>query len=29
VFLTMAPAALFFRWAVAPERQAAVAGQPR
>jgi sterol desaturase/sphingolipid hydroxylase (fatty acid hydroxylase superfamily) len=28
VFLTMAPAALFFRWAVAPELQAAVAGQP-
>jgi sterol desaturase/sphingolipid hydroxylase (fatty acid hydroxylase superfamily) len=29
VFLTMAPAALFFRWAVAPELQAAVAAQPR
>jgi lathosterol oxidase len=28
VFLTMAPAAIFFRWAVAPELQAAVAGQP-
>ncbi|MGH7417677.1 MAG: sterol desaturase family protein, partial [Candidatus Rokuibacteriota bacterium] len=28
VFLTMAPAALFFRWAVAPELQAAVAAQP-
>lgn len=28
VFLTMAPAALFFRWAVAPEVQAAVAAQP-
>jgi lathosterol oxidase len=28
VFLTMAPAAIFFRWAVAPELQAAVAAQP-
>ena len=28
VFLTMAPAAIFFRWAVAPEVQAAVAAQP-
>jgi lathosterol oxidase len=28
VFLTMAPAAVLFRWAVAPELQAAVAGQP-
>jgi sterol desaturase/sphingolipid hydroxylase (fatty acid hydroxylase superfamily) len=28
VFLTMAPAAVFFRWAVAPELQAAVAAQP-
>ena len=28
VFLTMAPAAIFFRWAVAPELQAAVARQP-
>jgi lathosterol oxidase len=28
VFLTMAPAAIFFRWAVAPEIQAAVAAQP-
>jgi len=28
VFLTMAPAALFFRWAVAPELQAAVTAQP-
>ena len=27
VFLTMAPAAIFFRWAVAPELQAAVAAQ--
>ncbi|MGH7365057.1 MAG: sterol desaturase family protein [Candidatus Rokuibacteriota bacterium] len=28
VFLTMAPAAVFFRWAVAPELQGAVAAQP-
>ena len=28
VFLTMAPAAIFFRWAVAPEIQSAVAAQP-
>jgi lathosterol oxidase len=28
VFLTMAPAALFFRWATAPELQAAITGQP-
>jgi sterol desaturase/sphingolipid hydroxylase (fatty acid hydroxylase superfamily) len=28
VFLTMAPAAVLFRWAVAPELQAAVAAQP-
>jgi len=28
VFLTMAPAAMFFRWAVAPELQATVAAQP-